>query len=70
MLDHVDPRLFWAGLTIVWLIISFLVTMLIGKVIRWADNNNPRNRYTNDDHVAETKRTHARNGFKSRQGIR
>lgn len=70
MLDHVDPRFFWAGLLVFWLVMSFVATALLGKIIRWADSNNPRNRYTNDDHVAEMKRTHARNGFKSRQGIR
>ena len=70
MFDHVDPRLFWAGLTVFWLIVSFGVSLLIGKIIRWADSHTPRNRYVNDDHVAATKRTHARNGFKSRQGIR
>ena len=70
MLDHIDPRLFWAGLTMVWLLVSFAVSLLIGKIIKWTDSHAPRNHYVDDDHVAAMKRTHARNGFKSRQGIR
>ncbi len=68
MLDHVDPRLFWAGLTIVWLIASWGALWLWSKLI---DGDNPKKRrFHQHDHVAERRRHTDRNGFKSKIGAR
>jgi hypothetical protein len=68
MFDHVAPTVFWPLLVLFWFLASLVVGLFVGRICRWADQ--PQNRYMNDDHVAAMKRTHARNGFKSRQGIR
>lgn len=69
MFDHVDPRLFWAGLTVVWLIVSWVALWLWAKLI---DGANPQRRrsFEQRDHVAERRRRTDRNGFKSRIGAR
>jgi hypothetical protein len=66
-LDHVDPRIFWPSLVLVWFLASLAVGLLVGRVIRWCDSPGRR---IGTDAVAESQRRIARNGFKSRMGVR
>ena len=67
MFDAIPSTTFWPIFVLVWFIVSLLVGIAIGKVIRWCDT--PANRYEQKDAVAERKRRLERNGFKSRMGV-
>lgn len=43
--DHVAPTVFWPLLALFWLIASIVVGLLIGRIIRWCDQPQPRNHY-------------------------
>lgn len=73
MLDHVSPTVFWPMLVLGWLLVSLVVGLFIGRLLRWVDT--PANRYV--DHVdsrrceragsqAEFSRRLNSRGFKSR----
>lgn len=67
MFDHIAPNVFWPLFVLAWIVSGIVVALLFGRVV---DMSNPRNRYENGDDVAERHRRLARNGFKSKQGIR
>jgi hypothetical protein len=68
MFDYVAPQVFWPTAVLLWLVVSLVVGIAIGKVIRWCDSEGER--FQQRDRVAESKRRIARNGFKSRIGAR
>ena len=68
MFDSIEPTVFWPLFALTWLVASIVVGLGVGKVIRWCDSEGER--FQQRDHVAESKRRVAHNGFKSRQGIR
>lgn len=67
-LDAMPDALFWPLFLLAWLALGLVVAWCFGAIVRWVDN--PKNRYEDYDRVAERKRRLARNGFKSKQGIR
>ncbi len=34
MFDHVPPTVFWPGVVLVWLVVSYIVGCAVGAVIR------------------------------------
>ncbi len=68
MFDHITPTVFWPLVVLIWFLVSVVVGLGVGKIIRWCDSE--ASRFEQRDRVAEMHRRDARNGFKSRQGIR
>ena len=66
MFDHIAPTVFWPLFALAWLAVSLVVGIFVGKVLRWSAGDE----FDGSDRVAESQRRIARNGFKSRQGIR
>lgn len=54
MLDHIAPTVFWPLFALVWLLVSVLVGLLIGRVIRWCDD--PSNHYVDGVDVQRCER--------------
>ncbi len=34
MFDHIDPRLFWPGLVLVWFLASLVAGMVLGRIFQ------------------------------------
>lgn len=53
MFDHVDPRIFWPMLVLVWFIVTMAVIWTFGKVV---DRMNPRAQSGEFRHMASVDR--------------
>lgn len=68
MLDHIAPTVFWPAFVLVWFLVSLVVGIGVGSLIRYCDRE--RNKYVTRDWVTEQRCRSSRRAFKTRAGIR
>jgi len=64
MFDHVAPTVFWPLFLLCWFVLSLVVGITVGKVIRWCDT--PANKYVDKVDVTRCERAGSQQEFARR----